>query len=189
MINSKCNIIVDVHLVTAFWQFHWKVWLDWKELWPIPPDRTGETESDFHIIYTHTFSALPTNLTGFKPLCNLFGSMLTVIVHFENQFVPRLELPVWCLKMLLQYLHILFSPHDAIYLVKCTSPPLQLKYPHNTMLPPHFHTWDYTISTLFLLNVSMVFIAERFNFLSSKMKVFVPVCICKLQSGLMLFLE
>ena len=36
--------------------------------------------------------------------------------------------------MLLQYIHIIFLPHDAIYFVKCTSP--CSKAPPNMMLPP-----------------------------------------------------
>lgn len=39
-----------------------------------------------------------------------------VIVHLENQFVPQLQLPGWCLEMLHQDLHIIFSfPHNMIY--------------------------------------------------------------------------
>ena len=47
--------------------------------------------------------------------------MLGVVVHFEDPSTPKLELVFWRPKMLLQEIHMIFSPHDVIRLVKCTS--------------------------------------------------------------------
>ena len=56
------------------------------------------------------------------------GSLLIWKTHLLPSFN-------WCLDMLLQYIHIIFLPHEAIYFVKCTSPSCS-KHTHNMMLPP-----------------------------------------------------
>ena len=57
--------------------------------------------------------------------------------------------------MLLQYIHIIFLPHDAINFMKCTSPPTA-KHPHNMMLPPPYFM------------VGMVFVSLQASPVSSK---------------------
>lgn len=48
-----------------------------------------------------------------KAFCHHFESTFGVIAYFENPFLPKLELPVWCIEMLLLYL---FLSHNALYL-------------------------------------------------------------------------
>uniref|UniRef100_A0A4W5NB86 Synaptotagmin-like protein 1 n=1 Tax=Hucho hucho TaxID=62062 RepID=A0A4W5NB86_9TELE len=44
--------------------------------------------------------------------------------------------------MLLQYIHIIFPPHDAIYFVKCTSPSCSKAPPQHDAATPVLHGWD-----------------------------------------------
>ncbi|KAK6308172.1 hypothetical protein J4Q44_G00214430 [Coregonus suidteri] len=44
--------------------------------------------------------------------------------------------------MLLQYIHIIFLPHDAIYFVKCTSPSCSKAPPQHDAATPVLHIWD-----------------------------------------------
>lgn len=71
-------------------------------------------------------------------LCNQFGSMLRVIVHFKDTLVP--SIPGLCLEMLLQYVPILFFLYDAIYL------PLPQQNTHTTGC--HHH---HTASTVWMI--------------------------------------
>ena len=48
----------------------------------------------------------------------------------------------WSLEMLLQYIHIMFQPHDAIYFVKCTSPSCSKAPPQHDAATPVLHGWD-----------------------------------------------
>ena len=43
--------------------------------------------------------------------------------------------------MLLQYIHIIFLPHDAIYFVKCTSPSCSKAPPKHDAATPVLHGW------------------------------------------------
>ena len=44
--------------------------------------------------------------------------------------------------MLLQYIHIILLPHDAIYFVKCTSPSCSKAPPQHDAATPVLHGWD-----------------------------------------------
>ena len=44
--------------------------------------------------------------------------------------------------MLLQYIHINFLPHDAIYFLKCTSPSCSKAPPQHDAATPVLHGWD-----------------------------------------------
>ena len=118
-----------------------------------------------------------------KPFCHNFGSMLGVIVHLEDPFATKLE-------MMLQYIHIIFLPHDAIYFVKCTSPSCSKAPPKHDAATPMLHGWDGILwlasLTLFPPNITMVIMAKQFHFsfirpenISPKSTIFVPMCSCK----------
>ena len=72
----------------------------------------------------------------------------------------------WCLEMLLQYIHILFLPHDAIYFVKCTSPSCIKAPPQHDAATPVLHGWDDVLRLaslpLFPPNITMVIMAKQF---------------------------
>ena len=44
--------------------------------------------------------------------------------------------------MLLQYIHVILLPHDAIYFVKCTSPSCSKAPPQHDAATPVLHHWD-----------------------------------------------
>ena len=48
----------------------------------------------------------------------------------------------WCLEMLLQYIHIIFPPHDVIYFVKRTSLFCSKAPPQHDAATPVLHGWD-----------------------------------------------
>ena len=70
--------------------------------------------------------------------------------------------------MLLQYIHIIFLPHDAIYFVKCTSPSCSKTPPHHDAATPVLHGWDGVLwlasLPLFPPNITMVIMAKQLYF-------------------------
>jgi hypothetical protein len=93
--------------------------------------------------------------------------------------------------MLLQYIHIIFLPHEAIYFVKCTSPSCSKAPPQHDAVTPVLHGWDGVLQLaslpLFPPNIMMVIMAKQFDFyfirpedISIKSTIFVPMCSCKL---------
>ena len=70
--------------------------------------------------------------------------------------------------MLLQYIHIIFLPHDAIYFVKCTSPTCSKASPQHDAATPVLHGWDGVLRLaslpIYPPNTTMVFIAKQFYF-------------------------
>ena len=70
--------------------------------------------------------------------------------------------------MLLQYIHIIFIPHDAIYFVKCTSPSCSKAFPQHDASTPVLHGWDGVVRLaslpLFPPNIMMVIMAKQFYF-------------------------
>ena len=63
--------------------------------------------------------------------------------------------------MLLQYIHIIFFSHDAIYFVKCTSPSCSKAPPQHDAATPVLHVWD---GVLRLANITMVIMTKQFYF-------------------------
>ena len=88
--------------------------------------------------------------------------------------------------MLLQYIHIIVLPHDAIYFVKCTSPSCS-KAPQHDAATPVLHGWDGVLRLasipLFPPNITIVkqfyFCFIRPEDISPKSTIFVPMCSCK----------
>ena len=67
--------------------------------------------------------------------------------------------------MLLQYIHIIFLPHDAIYFVKCTSPSCSKAPPQHDAATPVLHGWDGVLRLpLFPPNIMMLIMAKQFYF-------------------------
>ena len=69
--------------------------------------------------------------------------------------------------MLLQYIHIIALPHDAIYFVKCTGPSCSKEPPKHDVATPVLHGWDGVLRLaslpLFPTNITMVIIAKQFH--------------------------
>ena len=70
--------------------------------------------------------------------------------------------------MLLQYIHIILLPHDAIYFVKCTSPSCSKAPPQHDAATDVLHSW-YGVLRLASLplyppNITMVIMAKQFYF-------------------------
>ena len=67
--------------------------------------------------------------------------------------------------MSLQYMHIIFLPHDVIYFVKCTSKAL----PQHDAAIPVLHGWDGVLQLasvpIFPPNLTMVIMAKQLYFL------------------------
>ena len=105
--------------------------------------------------------------------------MFRVIVHLEETFAPKVELPGWCLEMLLQCLYIMFFPHDAIYLRKWTSPSYSKTPQKHDGGAPSFR-----VRIVFSgLQSSLFYSTCKFHQTPGhvlKIKVFVTVYICKL---------
>ena len=94
---------------------------------------------------SHAFSVLPTHFLWIEVrACDGHSNILTLLSlsHFATTLEECLgSLSIWkthlrpsfnlCLEMLLQYIHIIFLPHDAIYFVKCTSPSCSKAPPHH----------------------------------------------------------
>ena len=74
--------------------------------------------------------------------------------------------------MLLQCIHIIFLPHDAIYFVKCTSPSCSKAPPQHDAANPVLHGWDGVLRLaslpLFPPNIKMVIMAKQFYFSSDQ---------------------
>ena len=70
--------------------------------------------------------------------------------------------------MLLQYIHIIFLPHDAIYFVKWTSPSCSKAPPQHDAATPVLHVWDGVLRPaslpLFPPNITMAIMAKQFYF-------------------------
>jgi hypothetical protein len=70
--------------------------------------------------------------------------------------------------MLLQYIHKMFLPHDAIYFVKCTSRSCSKASPQHNAATPMLHGWDGVLRlaslSLFPPNITMVVMAKQFYF-------------------------
>ena len=73
--------------------------------------------------------------------------------------------------MLLQYIHIILLPHDAIYFVKCTSPSCSKALPQHDAATPVLHGWDGVLRLaslpLFPPNITMVIMAKQLFFIFS----------------------
>jgi hypothetical protein len=68
--------------------------------------------------------------------------------------------------MLLQYIHIISPPHDAIYFVKCTIPSCRKAPPQHDAATPVLHGWDGVLRLASLpLFPPMVIMAKEFHFL------------------------
>ena len=69
--------------------------------------------------------------------------------------------------MLLQYIHIIFLPHDAIYFVKCTSPSCSKAPPQHAAATPVLYGWDGVLQLQSLPlcppNKMMVIMAKHFR--------------------------
>lgn len=61
-------------------------------------------------------------LVVLQPLCSHLVLWTLDTVHFEDSFEPKLLLPAWCPKMLLQNFFRRFFPHVAFWFVVCSSP-------------------------------------------------------------------
>ena len=92
--------------------------------------------------------------------------------------------------MLLQYIHITFLFHDAIYFVKCTSPSCSKAPPQHDAATSMLHGWDGVLwlanLPLYPPNITMVIMAKQFYFrfirpedISPKSMIFVSMCSCK----------
>jgi hypothetical protein len=70
--------------------------------------------------------------------------------------------------MLLQYIYIIFLPHDAIYFEKFTSPSCSKAPPQHDAATPVLHSWDGVLWLasvhLFPPNIVMVIMAKQFYF-------------------------
>ena len=70
--------------------------------------------------------------------------------------------------MLLQYIHIIFLPHDAIYFVKCISPSCSKAPPQHDAATPVLHSWDgvplLASLPLFPPNITMFIMTKQFYF-------------------------
>ena len=70
--------------------------------------------------------------------------------------------------MLLQYIHIIFLPHDAFYFVKCTSPSCSKAPLKHDAATPVLHGWDGVLRLASLPlcppNIMIVIIAKQFYF-------------------------
>ena len=88
--------------------------------------------------------------------------------------------------MLLQYIHIIFLPHDAFYFVKCTSPSCSKAPPQHDAATPVLHNWDGVLWLAsiprFPPNITMVTKAKQFYFcfirpedISPKITIFVSM--------------
>ena len=70
--------------------------------------------------------------------------------------------------MLLQYIYIIFLPHDAIYFVKCTSPSCSKATPQHDATTPVLHGCEGDLQLaslpLFTTNSTMVITAKQFYF-------------------------
>ena len=71
-------------------------------------------------------------------------------------------------EMLLQYIHIIFFPHDAIYFVKCTSPSCSKAPPQHDAATPVLPGWDGVLRLaslpFFPPNITMVIMAKQLYF-------------------------
>ena len=67
--------------------------------------------------------------------------------------------------MLLQYINILFLPHDVFYFVTCISPSCSKAPPQQNAATPVFHSWDGILRlaslTLFPPNITTVIMAKQ----------------------------
>jgi hypothetical protein len=97
---------------------------------------------------------------------------------------------IWCLEMLLQYIHVIFLSHEAIHFVKYTSPSCSKAPPQHDAATPVLHSLDGVLRLaslpLFPPNITMVIRAKQFYFcfirpedISLKSSIFVPMCSCK----------
>ena len=80
----------------------------------------------------------------------------------------------WCLEMLLQYIHVIFLPHDAIYFMKCTSPSCSKAPPQHDAAISMLHGWDSSACKPppFPPNITMVIMANSCTFVSSDQRTF-----------------
>ena len=70
--------------------------------------------------------------------------------------------------MLLQYIHRISLPDDAIYFVKCTSPSCSKAPPQHDAATPVLHIWDGVLQLaslpLFPPKITMVIMAKQYDF-------------------------
>jgi hypothetical protein len=78
--------------------------------------------------------------------------------------------------MLLQYIHIIFLPHEAIYFVKCTSLSCSKAPPQHDAATLVLQGWDGVLRLaslpLFPPNITMVIMAKQVYFVSSDQRIF-----------------
>ena len=154
---------------------------------------------------TRFFSSAHTFSIGLRSgLCDGHSNTLTLLSlsHFATTLEVCLgSLSIWKthlrpsfnfltdVLMLLQYIHIIFLPHDAIYFVKCTSSSHSKAPPQHDAATPVLHGWDVVLQLaslpLFPPNITII-IAKQFYFcfirpdsISPKSTIFVPMCSCK----------
>ena len=135
---------------------------------------------------THFFSSAHNFSMGLRSgLCDGHSNTLTLLSlsHFattldvclvslsiwKTHLRPSFNfLPDWCLEMLLQYIHIISFPHDAIYYVKSTSPSCSNAPPQHDAATPVLHGWDGFLRLasfpLFPPNMTMFIMAKQFCF-------------------------
>uniref|UniRef100_A0A8C8H532 26S proteasome non-ATPase regulatory subunit 1 n=1 Tax=Oncorhynchus tshawytscha TaxID=74940 RepID=A0A8C8H532_ONCTS len=86
------------------------------------------------------------------------------------------------LKILLQYIHIILLPHDAIYFVKCTSPSCSKAHPQHDAATPVLHGWDGVLRLAslprFPPNITMVIMAKQFYFCFIRPEDISPIYRC-----------
>ena len=126
------------------------------EFWSVPPDRTDGTWSN--VPFQLKFS------TGFRSgLCDGDSETLTLL----SSFVFKLQLPGWCLAVLICLHHVLSSSSPLFCEVHQSL--LQQKHPHIMMLPPPYFTvvrmfLDSQAPLFFPPNVTMVITVKQFKF-------------------------
>jgi hypothetical protein len=78
--------------------------------------------------------------------------------------------------MLLQFIHVIFLPNDAIYFVKCTSPSCSNAPPQHDAASPVLHSWDGILRLaslpLFPPNITTVIMGNSSIFVSSDQRTF-----------------
>ncbi|XP_051549554.1 protein SEC13 homolog isoform X2 [Myxocyprinus asiaticus] len=65
--------------------------------------------------------------------------------------------------MLLQYIHIIFLPHDAIYFVKCTSPSCSKAPPQHDAATHMLHGWDGVLRPMNMVPSGVCKLLPRMN--------------------------
>ena len=166
------------------------------EFRPITPDSWCNWMSFVGLLArTRFFSSAHTFSIGLKSgLCDGHSSTLTLLSL--SHFATTLEVCLgslsiwktrlrpsfnWCLEMLLQYIFIIFLPHEAIYFVKCTNPSCS-KAPAQRLglcslacKPPPFSSKHNDV----IMVKQFYFNFIRPKDISPRSTILVPMCSCK----------